>query len=211
MELGLISKLHNATERKYTRGIKTRKGKAFAMRVARQYGYDYFDGERRFGYGGYVYDGRFKPLAKKLIKKYKLNKKSKVLDVGCGKGFLVYELKQLGIDCIGIDSSEYAKDNSHDGIEILKKHNVKHNEFDLVICMGMLHSLSLNKLEDYIKTFSRASKHQYITVDSYRNEQELVNLQTWALTCEQFFTPEEWEFLFKEWGYDGDYDFLYFK
>ena len=63
------------------------------INISREYGQMYFDGPREYGYGGYKYiPGRWTAFAKKLIKIYNLKPGSKVLDIGCGKGFLLYEL-----------------------------------------------------------------------------------------------------------------------
>ena len=48
-------------------------------------------------------------------------------------------------------------------------------------------------------------------VEAYRDETELFNLQCWALTCESFFRPDEWIWMYNEWGYNGDYEFIYFE
>ena len=61
-----------------------------------------------------------------------------------------------------------------------------------------------------IQEINRVSKQSYIVLESYRNEKELVNLR-WATVCELFFDVEEWKFLFKEYGYKGDYEFVFFE
>ena len=81
------------------------------IRISREYGQEYFDGPREYGYGGYRYDGRWKPVAKDIIEHFKLNKGDRVLDIGCAKGFLVKDLLDLGIDAYGVDVSEYALQN----------------------------------------------------------------------------------------------------
>jgi len=182
--------------------------KVKCMKVARKFDKEFFDGDRRFGYGGYQYDGRFKKIATDLIALYSLGQDSKVMDFGCAKGFLLKELKdQCGCECYGYDVSRYALNNSATGII---KPDVA-QDFDLIVSMGTLHNLKLPELKTMLHWCNEAAKNSFITVDSYRNIRELFNLQCWTLTCEQFFTPKEWEFLFDEWGYKGDYDFLFFK
>ena len=87
------------------------------IRISRLYGKEYFDGSRDYGYGGYKYDGRWKPVAKDIINHFRLNKGDKLLDIGCAKGFLVKDLCDLGIDALGIDISQYALDNSINSIK----------------------------------------------------------------------------------------------
>ena len=89
-----VTDLHKATSRAYIDRMTD--DKANCMIKAKEYGFDYWDGSRRFGYGGYKYiPGRWKPVAELLIKNYKLTNDSSVLDVGCGKAFLLYEMKLL--------------------------------------------------------------------------------------------------------------------
>ena len=195
-----------STKRRYLDRMKDEKVKC--MKVARKFDKDFFDGPRRFGYGGYKYDGRFKPVAQALIDQYKLTQTSKVMDFGCAKGFLLKELKELcGCECYGYDVSRYALSNSV--TEIIKPKVTQ--DFDLIVSLGTLHNLKLWDLKTMLKYCNNAARNSYITVDSYRNIRELFNLQCWALTCEQFFRPREWEFLFSEWGYTGDYEFLFFR
>jgi ubiquinone/menaquinone biosynthesis C-methylase UbiE len=188
--------------------------------IARKYDRDYWDGDRRYGYGGYHYDGRWKTVAERLIKQYALTANAKILDVGCGKGFLLYEFKKLLPNAIvkGFDISEYAIKNSKEEIrENLFMHRAqdvypfKDKEFDLVISITTLHNLCINELKQALQEMERVGKNKYMTTESYRNEKELFNLQCWALTCESFFRPQEWIWLFNEFGYRGDYEFIYFE
>jgi SAM-dependent methyltransferase len=209
-ELHIIKPLHESTKRDYYERMI--KDKPECMRIARQFGKDYFDGDRKYGYGGYVYDGRFKAVAKVLAEKYNLNSKSKILDFGCGKGFLMHDLNELlGCECEGFEISRYAIENALVNLKITNKLPDPDKDFDLIISLGVLHNFRLMLLKKVFNLFKLFSKHQFITLDSYHNSQELFNLQCWSLTCQSFFTPDEWIFLFKEWGYTGDYEFLFFE
>lgn len=194
--------------------------KVECMGVARKYDKDFWDGKRRYGYGGYRYDGRWEPVAKDLIKIYSLRDDAKILDVGCGKGYLLYEFKKFlpKSHIVGFDISSYAIENAQEEIkENLFVYNAqdpylfKNKEFDLVISLVTLHNLHIYELKSALKEIERVGKDKYITIESYRNEEELFNLQCWALTCESFFKPQEWVWLFNEFGYTGDYEFIYFK
>ena len=140
--------------------------------------------------------------------------------MGCGKGYLMYEIKLLvpDINIIGIDSSSYALEHAKDEIKpFLFKHKVeknliyKDNEFDLVISMGVFHNLRLPDLKVALIEMDRVGKCGYLMLESYRNENELFNLQCWALTAESFFDKNEWIWLYKYFGYTGDYEFIYFE
>ena len=145
---------------------------------------------------------------------------SKILDVGCGKGFLLYEIKLLlpSIKICGFDTSRYGISKS---MELIKKNLFVHKaqnkypfkkkEFDLIISIGCLHNLEVNNLKKAINEIVRVGKKAFILVESYRNEKELFNLQCWALTCNSFFNSKEWKWLFKELNYRGDYEFIYFE
>ena len=214
-----VTPLHTSTTRDYlTRMIDE---KVHCMKISKQYDEDYWDGDRRYGYGGYKYiPGRWKPVAEQLIKAYSLTSNSKVLDMGCGKGYLIHEIKLLipDIDIIGIDSSSYALVHAKDEIKpFLFKHKVeeklvyKDNEFDLVISLGTFHNLRLPDLRAALIEMERVGECKYLMLESYRNENELFNLQCWALTAESFFDKEEWIFLYNLFGYNGDYEFIYFN
>ena len=218
-EIKIITSLHKSTKRNYLERMINEKVKC--MKIAKKYGADYWDGDRKFGYGGYKYiPGRWTMVAKKIIKKYKLTNTSKILDVGCGKAFLLYEIKKIlpNIKIVGIDISKHALKNAPDEIKpYLFKHDInkglsfKKNSFNLVISLACLHNLKINKLIPTIKRIQTLSKNKYLMVESYRNEKELFNLQCWALTCESFFSKDEWKWIFKMTGYNGDFELIYFE
>lgn len=218
-ELFFLQKNHNQTKRNFLERMKNEK--VLCMKVAKKFEKEYWDGDRKYGYGGYKYiPGRLTKLAKTLIKKYKLTNKSKVLDVGCGKGFLLYEIMTFlpKITVVGIDISKHAIKNSHPEIKknlkvfsAKKKLPFKNNQFDIAISFGLFHNFSIFELEKSIKEFSRVAKKNYLMVESYKNDKQLFNLQCWALTCESFFSPKEWKWIFRKFKYSGEFEFIYFK
>ena len=211
--------LHKATKRAYIDRMVD--DKVSCMIKAKEYEFDYWDGNRRFGYGGYKYmPGRWKVVAETLIKNYGLTNSSSVLDVGCGKGFLLYEMKLLLPDLrvVGFDTSKHGIANAKEEISknlfihrAQEKYPFKDGEFDLVISLGCLHNLRIFELETALKEIERVGNNGYIMLESYRSEQELFNLECWALTCESFFDPEEWKWIYSHFGYSGDYEFIYFE
>lgn len=215
--LNIVTPLHKKTKRDYVGRMTD--NKIECMKVAKKYGQEYWDGDRRYGYGGYKYDGRWEVVARKLIETYRLPDDAKILDVGCGKGFLLYEFKKLLPNCsiTGFDVSEYGLKNAKEEVkEHVFPYNAQdvypfgNNTFDLVISITTLHNLHLFELKTAVKEIERVGKNKYIVVEGYRNEDELFNLECWALTCESFFKPQEWIWLFNEFGYTGDYEFIYF-
>lgn len=215
--LNLITPLHTGTSREYIPRMLD--DKVDCMLKAREYESDYWDGDRRYGYGGYHYlEGYWTPMAEGLIRTYGLRKGDRVLDVGCGKAFLLYELHRMGLEVHGFDISRHAvagaRDEIRDRLYIQRAEEhfqYGNNEFDLVISINTLHNLPLFKLKNALGEIERVGKNKYLCVESYRNEQELFNLQCWALTCESFFSSSEWEWIFNEFNYSGDYEFIYFE
>lgn len=216
--IDFITKVHTSTKRDYIKRV-TEADKAECARIAKQFGYDYWDGNRRYGYGGYNYDGRWKMVAQDMVQHYHLNSQSSVLDVGCGKAHLLYEIKKLvpGIQVTGLDISEYAIKNTIDEIQPYLMQGsatalpFEDCSFDLVISLSTLHNLEIYDLKKAVQEIQRVSgKDSYIVVEAYGTERQKVNLMYWQLTCECFFTANEWEWLYKEWGYTGDYSFIYF-
>jgi len=216
-----MSPLHKATVRDYLSRVNDKEyPKAKAASLAKQWGYDYWDGDRRINYGGYKYiPGRWAPVANSLIQHYELRPGSKILDVGCGKGFQMFELlKNLpGSHVRGIDYSLYAIENAHEEVKHLIDHGsaaklpYADKEFDLVFSINTLHNLHNRDLDLALREMSRVSKRQYVCVESYRNELEKANLLYWQVTCEQFNSPEDWYWWFEITGYEGDHSFIYFE
>ena len=216
--VNIATSLHESSKREYLARMVD--DKVNCMKIAKQYGKDYWDGDRRYGYGGYNYmPGRWKPVAEALIQKYNLTNTSSVLDVACGKAYLLYEMKLLlpGLRVAGFDISRHgladAKEEIKDSLFI---HSAKDpypfqdKEFDLVISLGCFHNLRIFELENALSETQRVGKQGFVMLESYRNETELFNLQCWALTCESFFDKDEWIWLYNHFGYEGDYEFIYF-
>lgn len=218
-ELTFFQSLHSKTPRNYLERMQD--DKVECMRKAREFGPDFWDGQRRYGYGGYRYDGRWKDLAQKLITRYGLDNNSSILDVGCGKGHLLFEIQQLlpKAHIAGFDVSAYALEHAKKEIQdALFLHHAEsapypyeNKSFDLVISLNTLHNLRIFDLKTALQEIERIGKNSYIVVEGYRNEEELFNLQCWALTCESFFRPEEWCWIFNTFGYTGDYEYIYFN
>jgi len=214
--LNLVTPLHQSTKRDYLPRMND--DKVHCMLKAKEYDTEYWDGDRRYGYGGYTYiPGRWKPVAQELIKQYNLSNSSSILDVGCGKGFLLYELTLLlpELEVIGFDISRYglvqAKKEIQKNLFIHRAQDLypwDANNFDLVISLGCLHNLEIFDLQKALTEIERVGKNKYVMLESYRNEQELFNLQCWALTCEAFYNKEEWIWLYNHFGYTGDYEFI---
>lgn len=217
-----MSPLHKSTKRDYLARVNDHEFPKYkASEIAKKYDFDYWDGNRKINYGGYKFiPGRWAPVAEYMMREYDLKKGDKILDIGCGKGFQLKELQNLipGIEVFGLDISQYAIDNAHPDI----KDNIKlgcaselpydDNEFDYVFSLNTLHNLKIDKLFAAINEVNRVSKNnKYICVESYRNELEKQNLLYWQVTCESFYSPGEWEWIFKKNSYNGDYSFIYFE
>lgn len=219
VERTFVGQLHTSTSRDYLARVNAI-DKAAAAELAVKWDRDYWDGDRLTGYGGYKYDGRWRPVAESLIRHYHLEPGMKVLDVGCGKGFLLFDLADAlpGLEVQGVDVSSYALDHA--------KEEVRQNcllasadclpfadaSFDLVISINTLHNLFNYQLRAALQEMSRVGRGaSFLCVESYRDEREKVNLMYWQLTCRAFRTPLEWHFEFSESGYTGDYEFIFFE
>lgn len=214
-----VTPLHQASKRDYVGRMVP--AKPAWMSTAREYGFDYWDGERQFGYGGYRYmPGRWQPVAAALIDTYQLVPGSRVLDVGCGKGFLLYEMQRLqpALEIHGLDVSAYALAHTHPELKATlhrqraeEPYPYPDKHFDLVISLGCLHNLEVGPLAQALAEMERVGRQGYTLVESYRNDQELFNLECWALTCRAFHSPDAWTWIFDHFGYRGDFEFIFFE
>jgi len=221
-EIDFMSVLHKSTQRDYLARVNDPDyPKAKAAELAKQFDVDYWDGDRRICYGGYRYlEGRWEKVARAMVEHYNLPSNPKILDIGCGKGFLLYDFLKLIPDAEihGIDISSYAIANSKEEIrDRLQVGNATalpwpDNSFDLVISITTLHNLHAYDLDLALREMERVGKNnKYLCVESYRNETEKANLLYWQVTCEAFNTPKEWDWWFKHTGYSGDHSFIYFE
>jgi protein-L-isoaspartate(D-aspartate) O-methyltransferase len=217
-----MSTVHKSTRRDYLARVNDPDyPKAKAAELAKKWDFDYWDGDRRICYGGYRYmEGRWETVAKALADHYGLKPGDKILDVGCGKGFLLYDFTKVvpGLELWGIDVSDYAianaKEEIRDRLQVGNAVAMPYPDhfFDLVISINSLHNLHNYDLENALLEIERVGKkNKYICVESYRNESEKANLLYWQVTCEAFCTPEEWDWWVKKTGYSGDHSLIYFE
>ena len=176
---------------------------------------DYYDGSRDNGYGGFKYDGRWLKLLPRIIKKYKLNNKSKVLDLGCKKGFFLMDLKKIlpGIKVYGIENHPYPIKTASNSIKkrlILSNYydlNFKDKFFDLVFAFNSVYSQNLGEIIKTLKEMQRISKKNYVVLAACNNEKERVKFYNWTLIGTTILYKKEWIKLFNKIGYKGDYYF----
>jgi protein-L-isoaspartate(D-aspartate) O-methyltransferase len=220
--IDFLSVVHKSTKRDYLARVNDSDfPKNKAADLAKKWDFDYWDGDRRINYGGYKYmEGRWEKVAKLMIDHYGLKAGDKILDIGCGKGFLLYDFTKIlpGIEIYGIDVSIYALENSKEEIKDKLIYGnatslpYEDNYFDFVFSLNTFHNLECYDLFDALKEMERVGKNnKYICVEAYRNEVEKMNLLYWQVTCEAFNTPKEWEWWFKHTGYTGDHSFIYFE
>ena len=214
-----VSLIHKATKRDYLARV-TQRDKAEVADLALQWGYDYWDGSRETGYGGYRYDGRWRKVADAVIAVYGIKPGMRILDVGAGKGFLLHDFLEAvpGVEVRGIDISRYGIEHAMESVKgrivegTAAKLPFADKYFDLVISINTLHNLYIDELFSALKEIERVGRGgKYICVETYRNEREKVNLMYWQLTCRAFHTPKEWEWIFRKTGYTGDHEFIWFE
>lgn len=214
-----VGLIHKSTPRDYVARV-TQRDKAEVADLALKWDYDYWDGSRETGYGGYKYDGRWRKVADAMVQTYGLKPGMRVLDVGSGKGFILHDFTEAcpGIEVAGIDISAYGVAHTMESVKPFcqvanaTKLPFPDDHFDLVISINTLHNLYNYELWAAFKEIERVSRGgKYICVEGYRNEREKVNLMYWQMTCRAFHTPEEWDFVFKQTGYTGDHEFIFFE
>jgi SAM-dependent methyltransferase len=219
MILNFLAEYHASSKRDYIARV-VEHDKAECAWVAKKWGKDYWDGDRKYGYGGNHYDGRWLPIALSIAEHYGLKRGDKILDVGCGKGFLLYEFTKVvpGIEVYGLDSSKYAIEHCKPEVfPYLLCHSCtplpyEDDTFDFVYSINTLHNLALPNLVQAIKEIERVGKDKkWICVESWRTEREKMNLLYWQLTCESFYQQKDWMWLMNDLGYMGDLGFVVFE
>ncbi len=182
--------------------------------IALKFGREYFDGTREQGYGGFKYDGRWLPIAEDIVEHYGLKAGSRVLDIGCAKGFLVKDLMKVcpGLEVFGIDISSYAVLScEQETIGRLHLGDARslpfpNNSFDLALSINTIHNFDRNGCIKALREMTRvAPSAGYVQVDAYRNEEEKNLFLDWVLTAKTHGTPEFWKSLICEANYKGDY------
>ena len=184
-------------------------------RIARQFGKDFFDGDRKVGYGGFNYNARFwQPVIPTFQKHFGLTANSSVLDAGCAKGFMLYDFTQIipGIKVAGIDISAYAIEHGKEEVRPfmqvadIQEMPFPDKSFDVVISVTTVHNLEMDGVKRALKEIQRLQRRgSFITVDAYRDEAEKRRMFDWNLTAKTVLHVDEWKELFAQVGYTGDY------
>ena len=184
-------------------------------RIARQFGKEFFDGSRSHGYGGFSYNSRFwEPVVPTFQKHWQLNKNDSVLDVGCAKGFMIYDMQRMisGLEVFGIDISQYAIDNAKEEVRnycrVANAANLPFEDksVDVSISITTLHNLEEKELVKALSEIERVSKRgSFITLDAYRNNEEKDRMEAWNLTAKTVMHVNEWKQFLGDVGYLGDY------
>lgn len=182
----------------------------------KSFGYDYFDNPNiGVGYGGYRYDGRYEKSISNMIQYYNLNSNSKVLEIGCAKGFILYEFFKKNIDVYGIDVSNYAKENSI--LEISEKiiiQNIENgipfenNYFDLVISKEVFPHINEKKIDFVIEETKRVSKNNiFLEIQCCSSKEDFKDFKKWDNTHQIIKTEKQWLELFSKNTLVCDYHF----
>lgn len=185
--------------------------------IASQRGAEFYDGDRNYGYGGLVYDGRWIPIVENICKEYSLTEKSSVLQIGSDKGFLLYDFMKVkpGINVRGLDISKYPIENSLSEVKPFLQFGqftdlpFTENEFDFVIALGPVYTLNLPDAINCLKEIQRVGKgRSFITLGAYENEQDLKLLKYWSLLGTTILKAHEWREVLSYAGFTGDYSFV---
>lgn len=210
-EINLLD-LYPRTKRSIAERAKT--VTAIDRDIARRFGKEFFDGDRRQGYGGYRYDGRWKPVVQRISEHYRLTNQDTILDVGCAKGFTLQDFREAlpGVKVVGVDVSSYAISCAMDSVKpYLTIANASHlpfpdKSFDFVFSINTIHNLPEDLCRRALQEIERVSRrHKFVVVDSYRNPDEKERMEQWNLTAHTYFDTERWKRFFREAGYTGDY------
>lgn len=212
-----LMKSYPKTDRSQLIGVRSQVSEEDRAK-AQEFGKDYFDGPRHLGLGGYEYNSKyFKPVVRDMIQFYDLKNNSTILDVGCGKGFMMKDFMEAlpNSQVYGLDISRYCFENSLPEV----KNNFLlgscdslpylDNSFDLVVSIATIHNLDLDGVKKSLREISRVSRgNAYIKVNGYKNEEEKQKLFRWNLVAKTILHVNDWKEIFKEVGYSGEYSFF---
>ena len=188
----------------------------FQREIAKQFGREYFDGERTQGYGGYYYDGRWVKIAERFREAYGIQAGTSILDVGSGKGFLLHDFRQVipGVEVYGLDISTYGIQHSMEDVRPRIARGTaaslpyRDAAFDVVICINTVHNLPLDLCKQAVREIERVKRpggHSYVQVDSWLTDEQRADFERWQLTAQTYFATDGWRALFAECGYTGDF------
>lgn len=216
--IDFLASLHRATKREY--GLRSPEQRAQYMQIASQYGEEYWDGDRRYGFGGYHYDGRWRPIAEQMARFYGLTCGQRLLEIGCGKGYLLYEFTQAvpGIEVRGLDISSYAvehaKEEVRDSLSTGSAAQLPFEDsaFDFIVSLATFDNLAIADLWSALREIERVGRGaKYVMVQSWTNEQQKAHFLSWSLAAKSFYSTEDWEWIFTKAGYTGDYGFVVYE
>lgn len=183
--------------------------------IARRFGQEFFDGDRLNGYGGYSYHPRFwTDTVARFRDHYRLADDASILDVGCAKGFMLYDFQRLmpQATLAGIDVSEYAIEHAQEEVrrfvQVADARSLPFPDrsFDLVISINTVHNLVLEECKQAIREIQRVSRgHAFLTVDAWRTDEQRERMFAWNLTALTMMHVDDWQQLFREVGYTGDF------
>ena len=184
-------------------------------KIAKKFDREFFDGDRDYGYGGFTYDPRFwTDVVKDVITHYDLAPDCRILDVGCAKGFMLFDFSlQLPHATLkGIDVSNYAIQHCKPeiahclSVADARQLPFEDNSFDLVMSVNTIHNLGKDGVRKALQEMSRVSANNcFLTVDAFRTNEEKESMFAWNLTAETILSVDEWKTFFHECDYFGDY------
>ena len=202
----------NKIKRYVGRGIRTIDHRILASLREK----DFFDGDRNCGYGGFYYDGRWESVAKEIIKKYKLKRNSKFLQISAEKGFLMYDILKLNpnIRVYGLETSNYAISKSlikvRNKIKKVKEYsNLKINKkFDFVLALGVIYTMTLGDAIKCLKFIQKVARgNSFITLATYNNDIDYWLFKDWTVLGTTLLKRKDWKKVLKYAGYTGDFFF----
>jgi SAM-dependent methyltransferase len=165
--MGLKLNLMDRYPRVKNRSLERTKISDLEREISRKFDFDYFDGLRKYGYGGFHYNPKYwKDTVDIFVQHYNLKGNVSILDVGCAKGFMLRDFREKlpNANLNGLDISEYAIRNS----DSLVKHDLvignavdlpfPANSFDLVISINTLHNLQREDCVTALREIERVSR-----------------------------------------------------